>query len=201
MLSPPNYAVLISVLAGMVSIIPCKAEEPINQDTNEAKALFGVVKADLRQDASHRCSILASWSQIPISREIAKRRLGITVQADLIAPHRQNVGTSPAQILDIANAIDGAYCDQAELNAFKAEQRSAATAHQQPTALQMNSYSFPVFGSNYSKAAFVLMTSYSGWSLIKDTYHQTGLTWVSVFVYEKSRGHWKRVAEDVVATP
>lgn len=99
MLAPPNYTVLISVLAGMVSIIPCKAEEPIDRAINEAKALFRVVKSDLHPDASHRCSILASWSQIPISKDMAQRRLGITVQADLIAPQRQNDDTSPAQIL------------------------------------------------------------------------------------------------------
>ncbi len=173
----PAQAVLAGIALALLSIVAsgdalavdARAEAREARRKAAATSLFAQVLSDHAKDAGTpvpECGLANDWYIAhPIEAEFARRHLGLTIEADLLAPH---LPTGPRDIFPAA--IDRkAFCTEKEFEAFRNRAVEAFRADQdaKPDArleLRRHSFGIPVFNREHTRAVLVVTEAESLWS-------------------------------------
>jgi hypothetical protein len=173
----PARAVLAGIALALLSIaapggahaVDARAEAREARRKAAATSLFAQVLRDQAEDLGTpvpECGLANGWSIThPIEAGFARRHLGLTVEADLLAPH---LPVGPRDIFP--TAIDRkAFCTEDEFAAFRNRALEAFRADQdaKPDArleLKRRSFGFPVFSRDHTRAVLVVTEDESFWS-------------------------------------
>lgn len=171
---------------------------------HEAVALFQVILGKNGQRG--RCSLASQWLNYPVPREVARKHLGLTLHADLVAPHH---ATTPAEVLDPSGVMRDAFCDEkqaeqwttARVEDFRSGtlQIEKSPPYSEPQlVIARKEYSFPVFDRRYRRAIVVVSSHSRNWSKNPEGgLRRPGLEMQGVAgIYAKRNGAWRLVTNE-----
>jgi hypothetical protein len=190
------FTVLVVVL-GLGAAHPCAAQQ---YDSNtrdrlvrEASDLFKAL--DRNPVDIERCTFEREWDSRPVLAETAQRYLSLTLRADLVV---SDPPASIMQIIDPEGIRPEYFCRALERQSVRRDALAAFEA-KGGTVLRFISidYSFPVFNTDYTRAALVVQRHVDSYMRMPDgTLRPSIEAQGGAEIYEKRGGVWQRIGYD-----
>lgn len=187
----------LAIFLALTAAHPCVAQQ---YDVNtrdrlvrEAVDLFTAL--DLNPVDIGRCMFEREWDGRPVLAETAQRHLGLIVRADLVV---SDPPATPAQVIDPVNVQPDAFCSPSERQQVR-KQAIAAFQEARGTVLRFVSisYSFPVFNSDFTRAALVVQRHVDSYMRMPDGAPRPSIEAAGgAEIYQKRSGVWQRIGYD-----
>jgi hypothetical protein len=186
----------LTVLAAVLLIAhPCEAQTRAERDrlALEARGLFQAL--DRNPSDIGRCAFEREWDGRPVLAETAQRHLKLAVRADLV------VSDPPASIIQVIDpeGTRPEYFCRAEERASVRREALATFAAKGGTVIRFVSigYGFPVFNTDYTRAALVVQRQVDSHLRMADGTFKPSLEATGgAEIYEKRNGTWRQIAYD-----
>ena len=192
----PILTYAIAALAWTASAWTRPACAGVRQEREAAAILALIVAEDLPVE---RCQYGTSWDRYPVPSRLARRYLGLNLDADLLAAAEP---LSFERALDPRGSTPSAFCSGADnlanvsrnLDAFERDLARWSTV------MRSTAITFPVFDASYRTAIVIVTTGEHDGRMRRDGQVRTlRLPWESAtnaWIYRKTGNRWRRAGTE-----
>lgn len=198
-----NEAIWTRVFTALVTVLglsvahPCVAQRyDVNTRDRLVREAGDLFKALDRNPVDiERCTFEREWGSRPVLAETAQRYLKLAVRADLIV---SDPPASIVQIIDPEGIRPEHFCRAPDRQSARRDALAAFEA-KGDSVLRFISidYSFPVFNTDYTRAALVIQRNVDSYMRMADgTLRPSIESQGGAEIYEKRSGIWQRIGYD-----